>query len=330
MDGSLVWRFLAAPDERMIVSRGQLESVWPVHGSVLVIDDTVYFSAGKSSYLDGGLRFYGLEPHTGHKVVETVLETRQEDGSQSLDEQAVDGFLNDILSSDSRHIFMRHQILDKKGKPQKGRITHLHGPDGYLSSDTTSRLIWTYAPVYTSPHQGAFYDVRLSRVLFPSGRILVEDDGMIYGFGQNHYAKLRTDPGGTFALFACAKQSDVPLDVTAREYRKLALAGKHQIRFNWWKKIPIQAWAVVKTEDVLFVAGPRGSESVSQDALEGKAPGTLLAVSPADGTVLAEMALPSMPVWDGMAAAAGALYVALTDGSTVCLCASTPVRQSTP
>lgn len=318
-DGTLVWRFLAAPEQRMIVSRGQLESVWPVHGSVLVVDNTVYFAAGRSSYLDGGLRLYGLEPHSGRKVAETVLNSRQDDGSETLDEEAVDGFLNDVLSSDGEHLFMRHQVLDKAGKPQTGRITHLHGPDGYLSSDTTSRLIWTYAPLYTSPHQGAFYDVRLSRTLFPSGRILVEGDNTIYGFGQNHYAKMRTDPGGTFALFACPKQSDVPLDRTAKEYRSLALAGKHQVRFNWWKTIPIHAWAMVKTEDILFVAGARGSESVSQDALEGKEPGVLLAVSPADGTVLAETPLPSMPVWDGMAAARGDLYITLADGGAAYL-----------
>ena len=247
--------------------------------------------------------------------------------------QAVDGFLNDVLSSDGKRLFMRHQILDKTGKPQAGRISHLHSPDGYLSSNTTSRLLWTYAPLYTSPHQGAFYDVRLSRVLFPSGRILVEDDDTIYGFGQNHYAamqKKRTDPGGEFALFSCPKLSDVPLDKTAREYRTLAMAGKHQVRFNWWKRIPIQAWAMVKTEDILFVAGPRGSDSVPQDALEGKAPGMLLAVSPASGTVLAEMALPSMPVWDGMVAAGGNLYATLADGSTVCLLAATSAHPGTP
>jgi outer membrane protein assembly factor BamB len=319
-DGSLVWRFVAAPEQRMIVSRGQLESAWPIHGSVLVVDDIVYFAAGKSSYLDGGLRLYGLEPHTGRKIIEKVLETRQEDGSQILDEQAVDGFLNDVLSSNGEHIFMRHQILDKAGQRQTGRITHLHSPDGYLSSDTTSRLIWTYAPLYTSPHQGAFYDVRLSRVLFPSGRILVEDDDTIFGFGQNHYTKMRTDPGGTFALFACPKQSDVPLDKTAKEYRKLALAGKHLVRFKWWKQIPIQVWAMVKTGNALFAAGPLGSESVSQKALEGKAPGMLLNVSPSDGTVLSEMRLSSMPVWDGMAIARGNLYLSLANGRMVCLC----------
>ena len=318
-DGTLVWRFLAAPEERMIISRGQLESVWPVHGSVLVEDDTVYFVSGRSSYLDGGLRFYGLEAKTGRKLMDTVLDTRQEDGSQTLDEQAVSGYLNDILSSNGQRLFLRHQVLDMAGQPQAERVTHLHGPDGYLSSDTTSRLVWTYAPLYTSPHQGAKYDNRLSRFLFPSGRILVSDETTIYGFGKNHYTKMRPEQGGTFALFACPKQSDVPLEKSARQYRQLAQAGQHPVRFHWWKELPIHVWAMVKTEDMLFVAGSRGNTSVSADALEGKTSGLLLAVSPVDGRVLSETALPGMPVWDGMAAAEGKLYLALADGSTVCL-----------
>ncbi len=329
-DGALVWRFLAAPEERLIVSLGQLESVWPVHGSVLVLNDTLFFAAGRSSYLDGGVRLYGLEPHTGRQVVERVLWTRQPDGAQTLDEQSVDGYRNDILSSDGERVFMRHQAFDRSGKPTPGRITHLHSPDGYLSSDTTSRLLWTYAPLFTSPHQGAFYDLRLSRALFPSGRILVEGEDVIYGFGQNHYEKMRTDPGGAWAVFAAAKKNDVPVDLTAREYRALALSDKRSVAFHWHKRVPIQAWAMVKTDDVLFVAGPRGSAFTSQEALDGKAAGVLLAMSPSDGEILAEMPLPSMPVWDGMAAADGNLTIALANGRTVCLWGAAPGRAGTP
>lgn len=46
-DGELVWRFLAAPSKRLLMSYGQLESVWPVHGSVLVQNDVVYFVVGR-------------------------------------------------------------------------------------------------------------------------------------------------------------------------------------------------------------------------------------------------------------------------------------------
>ena len=329
-DGELVWRFQASPEERLIVSRGQLESVWPVSGSVLVVDDTVYFAAGKSSYLDGGIRLYGLHPRTGRKIVDAVVSSRDSDGAQRLDEQGVDGFLNDILSSDGQRIFMRHQAFDLAGNSLPERIVHLHSPDGFLSSDTTTRLLWTYAPLFTSPHQGAFYDQRLSRTLFPSGRILVEDDQAIYGFGQNHYGRANTEPGGQWALFSADKHSDVPLDLSAVEYRKLALAGENTVRFHWWKQLPIQVWAMVQTEDALFVAGPTGSESVSPAALEGRSDATLLAVSPADGRVLAELPLPAAPVWDGMAAASGNLYLTLTSGQIVCLWSAASGRPGTP
>jgi len=329
-DGKLVWRFLASPDERLIVSRGQLESVWPVSGSVLVTNSVVYFAAGRSSYLVGGIRFFGLEPRTGRKVTDTVLSTRHADGSELLDEQSVDGCLNDVLSSDGERIFMRHQVLDRQGNRKPERVTHLHSPDGYLSPDTTNRLLWTYAPMYTSHHQGAFYDARLSRTLFPSGRILVEDEDTIYGFGQNRYDRPVAEPGGQWALFAAAKESDVPLNLMAREYRKLALSGKQSVEFRWWKRIPIQVRAMVRTEDVLFVAGPNGSPLTSQAALEGKAAASLLAISPADGEVLAEMSLPATPVWDGMAAANGNLYIALANGQLLCLWSADSGRPGTP
>jgi len=329
-DGMLVWRFFASLEQRLIVSRGQLESVWPVSGSVLVVNNTVYFAAGRSSYLDAGIRLYGLEPHTGRKVVDTILSTRNPDGSEILDEQSVDGCLSDVLSSDGDRIFMRHQVLDMKGNRKPDRVTHLHSPDGYLSSDTTNRWLWTYAPMYTSPHQGAFYDLRLSRTLFPSGRILVEGDDTIYGFGQNRYDRPIAETGGQWALFAAAKESDVPLDLTAREYRKLGLSGKHSVQFRWWKRIPIQVRAMVQTKDALLVAGPNGSPLTSQAALDGKAAASLLAVSPADGRVLAEMALPATPVWDGMAAANGNLYVALANGQIMCLWSADSRRPGTP
>jgi len=214
---------------------------------------------------------------------------------------------------------MRHQVFDLEGQPKHERLTHLHSPDGYLSSDTTNRLLWTYSPMYTSPHQGAFYDMRLSRVLFPSGWILVEDDDAIYGYGQNRYDKPVAEPGGQWALFAAPKQSAVPLDLTAIEYRKLALSGKQTVQFRWWKRIPIHVRAMVGTEDALFVAGPLGSPLISQSALDGKSEAMLLAIAPADGRVLAEIPIPSTPVWDGMAAAGGDLYLALANSQMLCL-----------
>ncbi len=318
-DGALAWRFRAAPHARWIVSQGQLESAWPVHGSVLVVNGTLYAAAGRSSYLDGGVHLVGLDPHTGEVRFQKVLDSRDADGRQVFDEEGVDGYLNDVLSSDGRRLFLRHQVFDLEGNPVDEAIAHLHGADGFLSDTTTHRLQWSYAPRYTSLHQGAFYDMRLSRTLYPSGRILVEDEQAVYGFGQNHYEQPQPEPGGQFALFAAPKGSDVPDERTMIEYRRLALRGEVSVGFHWWRPIPTHAWAMLQAGDVLFVAGPGREALGSQAALDGEAEGLLLTHSTTDGAPLARMPLPSTPVWDGMAAAAGRLYVCTRDGRVVCL-----------
>ena len=67
-DGSLVWRYRAAPQESKIVAYGQLESVWPVVGGVLVYDGLAYFTAGRHSDIDGGVVVGAVEPETGKPV----------------------------------------------------------------------------------------------------------------------------------------------------------------------------------------------------------------------------------------------------------------------
>ncbi|MFC1497410.1 PQQ-binding-like beta-propeller repeat protein [Verrucomicrobiota bacterium] len=53
--GKLRWKFRAAPEESRMVSYGQVESVWPVIGSVMVIDGTGYCSSGRTEGSDGGI-----------------------------------------------------------------------------------------------------------------------------------------------------------------------------------------------------------------------------------------------------------------------------------
>jgi hypothetical protein len=53
-------------------------------------------------------------------------------------------------------------------------------------------------------------------------------------------------------------------------------------------------------------------------ALDGKKGALLLAVSAADGKELAQYDIESPPVFDGMAAAAGRLYMATINGEVLC------------
>ena len=136
-DGDLAWRFQAAPAERKTVALQQVESLWPVHGSILVDDDTAYFTAGRSSYIDGGLFLYGLDPATGTVKFQQrlnsppagPLENTAEIARQSITQNAVDfktqqaadrsdafsmaGNLSDILVADEDAVYLRHMKFDK-------------------------------------------------------------------------------------------------------------------------------------------------------------------------------------------------------------------------
>ena len=82
-DGALAWKFLAAANDRQLLSYGQFESVHPVHGSVLIENDTLYCMAGRSMFVDGGLRFYRLDPLTGKEISLSVLnEMRSDHGKE--------------------------------------------------------------------------------------------------------------------------------------------------------------------------------------------------------------------------------------------------------
>jgi len=63
-NGKLQWRFLAAPQQRLIYAYGQFESVWPVY-NVALHDGAVCVAAGRHAELDGGLFFYGVDPASG-------------------------------------------------------------------------------------------------------------------------------------------------------------------------------------------------------------------------------------------------------------------------
>jgi len=161
-DGKLVWRFRAAPIDQRVMSFEQLESVWPVHGSVLVEKDVAWCVAGRSIFLDGGLRLLRLDPATGELLSETILdETDQQTGRKVQDfggQLNMPTALPDILSCDGKHVYMHSQpfALDGtrlplepwtyvKSRPdqfsspvnQNPAFAHIFSPTGFL--DDTDR-----------------------------------------------------------------------------------------------------------------------------------------------------------------------------------------------
>jgi hypothetical protein len=96
-------------------------------------------------------------------------------------------------------------------------------------------------------------------------------------------------------------------------------------RSRWSTHQDLQPRAMIMAGDMLCVAGWIDEVAVELKTGRPKDPANpdprvavLRVFSAGDGKRLAERALPSEPVFDGLAAAAGALYVACRDGRLLC------------
>jgi len=352
-DGKLKWRYRAAPEDRRMMAFDQVESVWPLHGSVLVQNDVLYCVAGRSMFLDGGLRLLRLDPKTGRKLSETILDDKDPDTGQNL-QVHIQGLnmpvaLPDILSSDGRYIYMRSLPFDLKGKrkfvtyvpvkEQKGDDLHLFCPTGFLDDSLWHRTYWGYGRAWAS---GAGGYHQAGRVI-PAGRPLVFDDEMVYGYGRLWQYYRWTTPL-EFHLFAAKKQPELAKAGTERKAIKKdgKRVGSRTLpvtRFvpDWSDDISVQVNSMVLTDNVVFAAGPPDVEDEEESvktlleaetqkklaeqsaAFEGKSGALLVAISRDDGEKLAAYRLDFVPRFDGLIAANGRLYVSTLDGEVLCL-----------
>ncbi|MBT4819649.1 MAG: PQQ-binding-like beta-propeller repeat protein, partial [Lentisphaerae bacterium] len=224
-DGEMVWRFRAAPIDRRQMAFQRIESLWPVHGSVLVEDGVLYCVAGRSMFLDGGLRFLKLDPATGRKLAEVVLDERDPESEGDLHAHVkwlnMPVALPDVLSSDDQYVYMRSQRFDRDGKrhrlgprskdrfqvasDQHGEGLHLFSPSGFLDGSWFHRSYWVHAVTFAGGWNGYFLGGKYA----PAGRILTMDNANVYGFGRKpKYYKWTTQI--EHQLFAAPKDPPSP------------------------------------------------------------------------------------------------------------------------
>ncbi len=329
-DGALVWRFKDLPD-RLIGAFGQLESAWPVSGSVLVresaeasreggTDGIAYFAAGRSSFLDGGVFLYGLNPQTG-----AVIHSRQvygpfEEGT-GFPATAHRGCKSDILVTDGVRLYMRHKAFNADLTDAASARAHVIPSAGFMDGNPQHRTYWTIGTGFSGK----------TAVRPPSGDILVTDGKDFYevrGFAVHRHSYFDPRLRG-YKLFAGTVSAKTPQGIAkggkkARGKGK-ARAAAAKTAAKWTADIPLTGKAMVWAGDVLFVAGtpayfpPDHPAAKYEAAYAGKLGGVLWAASAADGKKLAEYKLDAAPSWDGLAAADGRLYVSLSDGTVMCM-----------
>ncbi|HIE51460.1 MAG TPA: methyltransferase domain-containing protein [Armatimonadetes bacterium] len=318
-DGKLVWKFRAAPEERRVVAFGQVESAWPVHGSVLIQDDFVYCAAGRSSYIDGGIYLYRLDLKTGRKLAATRLYSRDPKTGEQPEEPRpfeMPGLLPDLLSSDGDLVYMRHLGFDPRSLQQREARSHLYSPAGFLNDAWWHRTYWIYGTHFYSGYLGWYFAGRE----VPAGRLLVFDGSSIYGFAyQPDFYRGAT--GRKYHLFATDRQIVQEPPDYQRASRDYPPRGqrKFKVKFRWAEGVPLLARALVLAGQTLFVAGPPERALRSRLAFEGRRGGFLYAISATEGRTLKGYQLDSLPVFDGLIAAEGRLYMCTIDGKLLCL-----------
>ena len=302
-DGALVWRFRDLPD-KLICVFDRLESAWPIHGSVLVKNGTAYFCAGRSSYLDGGIFIYGLDPVTGKlRHQRRLYGPYGEDGFPAFvtegsrsETEVILGNTADVMSSEANTIYLRHQAFNldlTDGTPGK----HLLATAGMLESRRNHREYKLVKENFN--HRKMWTSLKTS---YPTGDIIVSDGTDYYSvFGHPVNRGKSWNPRGGYTLVAKTRTGDNWAD-------------------KWQATMPMTGKAMVLAGDTVFVIG--APLVFPPDDLAGTYAGRrgaiMRAVSAADGTTLAEYKLGKLPVWDGIAAANGRMFIVNQDGSAEC------------
>ena len=301
-DGELAWRFRDLP-YKLVCAFGQLESAWPIHGSVLIKNDTAYFCAGRSSYLDGGLFLYGLNPVTGE-----VVHERQFYGPYGDDQfpimsdvktntHELNGTTADVMSSVGNKLYIRHKAFNLDLSDAEAD-KHLLASAGMLESKRAHR---EYALVSEAFNDRKTWTTRETE--YPVGDIIVSD-------GTDYYSVFGM-PVNRHSWFDPRKEQ------YALQARTLTVDGWST---KWDATIPMTGKALLLAGDVVFVTGAPLVFKLNDLAAtyEGRCGAILWAVSAADGAKLADYKLDQLPAWDGMAAAYGKLFISNQDGSVDC------------
>ncbi|NRA38569.1 MAG: PQQ-binding-like beta-propeller repeat protein [Planctomycetes bacterium] len=283
-DGSLVWKFRAAPNDRRMINNGYLESVWPVAG-IMVHDGVVYAPAGRHTYTDGGFYFWAIDAKTG--MMKWLNRGNKNDGSSLSDLPVTDGsmvYFGGIFTYD----------LKSGEKKQNGIGPALWTPMGFATDNTSmdmrggtdnQRGQWIYADRSNKKmsivNSKQSYMQNKEKGMLGKGSWLAAADGKAYGFYQ--------DPGNSNAQFIGPGWS-----VIAPSYHT------HSFKSG------------LVSDDIMFLAGEgKGGDYVGKNVL--------FLVKTADGSIQSERVLDFTPRWDGMAASKASLFISGNKGELICL-----------
>ena len=214
--------------------------------------------------------------------------------------------LSDILVGDDKHLHVRGLLLDT----QTFERAKEHDWSQKMRSDpTTVPYVKAYAGFLDSSWYNDSYLIYRQRSNV--GHLLALDKAQQTLYGLQGYKVYK---GGS-------NVQDVK-KVGADGYRIFSRPAEEALADDAWStSLQFRGLAMVTGKEMLYVAGVPdkfGSEDDPWKYLEGRGGGVLAVLSKATGKAISELPLESAPVFDGMAAAHGELFISCNDGTIQC------------
>ncbi len=292
--GRLSWRLRAAAVQGQTGAVAQTASPRPVAGSVLVVEGTAYFAAGRQYLAEGGVRVFAIDAETGQVRWMKCVSDLPDHHYYAAASLEFDNY--DLMVCEGTKVAMSRWLFDTptgefSAFPKSGFAHHATAEGGVIAP----RGHWSYGP-----RMGRSGD-RIKR------RPLV-------AFRQSVLIGSTDDRCGLFRRDFTDKDCE-DFDREWYSFRKVAAAPANGGELSRTERLMHDAqWSVADATDAPVKAMVLAGELVYCATESGE----LTVFSLADGRQVAIQGMEPV-VWDGMAAANGCLYISTEAGEIVCL-----------
>lgn len=337
-DGALAWKFRGAPIDQRTISDDQIESVWPVHGSVMVENGKAYFAAGRSSYIDGGIRVFALDVKTGAVKAQSLVKNEQAgpgkagnlqkfeqnatddktfNAPDKSDAFSMDGAKTDIFVSNGSHVFLRNVMFDQNLNRTRKATRHIYSTSSLLDDAENHRSHWLFGSADFS-RLGVAYSWTLygrkgiRKLMVPRGVMLAYDT-------DNVWTVQRPKGNGSYTLVDYENHPFGPEEPSKPDFSDTK--NPDLVKKKWTSATTERPRAMVITENAMVIGGIPDFKSTldSLPKSEGFESGVITLHSKADGSIISEIKLACAPTWNGIAVTDNGMFVTTVNGDVICL-----------
>jgi hypothetical protein len=272
--------------------------------------------------LSSGVYLYALDVQTG-----AVLLAKNIAADLTSKGEVKNTVLTDILVGDEERLHMRGYIVDTKTFDRTDEHDWVRIGDMKKDATTVPFLKSYYGFLDSSWYTDSYlvYGERPN-----AGHLLALDTAQTMLYGHQGYTKY-TDQGSNFQVTAKVNQKGYRIFARSADISQMrknvslkniqSKGTKPGAGETWSTNVPLRGLAMVAGKERLYMAGVPDKFGTDEDPwryLEGRGGGVLAVFEKESGQQLFKLDLAAAPVWDGMAAAYGELFISCNDGTIQC------------